>query len=87
MHGAFLSVSDFAATNHQGCLGVHGEMEDGWVLGGQGEDHDTAPGLFRFEMCGSMVWVGGLAVVLGQVEGAWKGWGGLRPGLGEVRLG
>jgi hypothetical protein len=55
--------------------------------GGQGEDHDTAPGLFRFEMCGSMVWVGGLAVVLGQVEGAWKGWGGLRPGLGEVRLG
>jgi hypothetical protein len=30
-----------------------------------------------------MVWVGGFAVVLGQVEGPWMGWG----GLGKVRLG
>lgn len=54
-------------------------------MGGQGEDHDVGPGLFRFDMCGSMVWVGGFAVVLGQVEGAWMGMGWV--GLGEVRLG
>jgi len=26
-------------------------------------------------------------VVLGQVEGAWRGWGWVTPRLGEVRLG
>ena len=54
-------------------------------MGGQGEDHDAGPGLFRFDMCGSMVWVGGFAVVLGSggrcMDG--MGWG----GLGKVRLG
>lgn len=46
MHGAFLSVSDIAATVRAALGSWRNGGRDGF-LGGQGEDHDTGPGLIQ----------------------------------------